>query len=394
MLKLQNFDMEVFLSEYWQKKPLLIKQGLPHFKSPISADELAGLALEEEIESRLVLEHPGQTPPWSLRRGPFQEADFAKLPKSHWTLLVQGVDRFVPELAALVDAFSFIPQWRFDDVMISYAAAEGGVGPHYDLYDVFLVQSQGRRRWSLTTKDCHEDNKVDNVPLRLMKEFATEWTYDVEPGDVLYVPPHVGHWGVSLSDDCMTYSFGYRSYQALEMLHSYAEFLEEKPGLAYYKDPNWSGLVNKGQIPDSAIIAAQETLQSLIHNKALFAQWFGAFASQIDMQAQGLLPEPRSKKTRGTLALFKASLMDSSYLLRDRLVRMVYIDLEGGLCFFVNGELWPTAGIDKALIEALSAEFEVSLDLRHGLFIQDKHLEWLYELWLAGFFELSDEGFA
>lgn len=392
MLTLQNFDIKIFLSEYWQKKPLLIKQGLPQFKSPISADELAGLALEEEIESRLVSEHPGQTPAWSLRRGPFQETDFAALPKSHWTLLVQGVDRFVPEVAALTDAFSFIPHWRFDDVMISYAVSEGGVGPHYDHYDVFLVQAEGRRRWSLTTKGCNEDNKVDNVPLRLMDEFLTELTYDVEPGDVLYLPPNVGHWGVSLTDDCMTYSFGYRSYQALEMLHAYAEFLEEKPALACYKDPDWSVLQNKGQIPEVAIVAAQNTLQSLINNKTLFAQWFGTFASQLDMQAQGLLPEPRSKKTKGTLALFKASLMDSSYLLRDSLVRMVYIDDDAGMSFFINGELWPTLGIDRALIEALSDGFEVSLRERHDLFVEDKHLEWLYALWLAGFFELSDAG--
>lgn len=389
---LQHFDQELFLSQYWQKKPLLIKQGLADFKSPISADELAGLALEDEIESRMVLEHPGQTPAWSLRRGPFKEADFAQLPKTHWTLLVQGVDRFIPEVADLIDIFSFIPQWRFDDVMISYAVSQGGVGPHYDLYDVFLVQAQGRRRWSLTTKGCHEDNKVEQIPLRLMKEFATEQSFDLEPGDVLYLPPRVGHWGVSLTDDCMTYSFGYRSYPALEMLHSFVDFLEEKPNLGCYQDPNWFLLNNKGQISDAAIINAQNTFQSLINNKALFAEWFASFASHIDMQAQHLLPEPCSKKNKLSLDAFKKSLMNTSYLMRDRLVRMVYVVLEHDVLFFINGAQWPSAGIDLALIELLCADFKVPLHAQQELLLQDKHVEWLYTLWLAGYFDCVEQG--
>ncbi|WP_279293382.1 cupin domain-containing protein, partial [Pseudomonas aeruginosa] len=136
-----------FLRDYWQRKPLLVRQAIPDFESPLSADELAGLSLEESVESRIVLEH-GKTP-WEMRRGPFQEEDYQHLPEQDWTLLVQAVDQFVPEVAQLLEQFRFLPSWRIDDVMISYAAPGGGVGPHFDNYDVFLLQGHGRRRWKV-----------------------------------------------------------------------------------------------------------------------------------------------------------------------------------------------------------------------------------------------------
>ncbi|MCF4993909.1 cupin domain-containing protein, partial [Pseudomonas gessardii] len=136
-----------FLRDYWQKKPLLIRQAIPDFESPIDADELAGLALEEEVESRLVIEHGER--PWELRRGPFAEDAFSTLPEREWTLLVQAVDQFVPEVAELLEQFRFLPSWRIDDVMISFAAPGGSVGPHFDNYDVFLLQAQGKRNWKI-----------------------------------------------------------------------------------------------------------------------------------------------------------------------------------------------------------------------------------------------------
>lgn len=144
---LGGLSAETFLREYWQRKPLLIRQAFPGFETPLSPDELAGLALEDEIESRIVLEHGAH--PWELRRGPFTEEDFRTLPERDWTLLVQSVDQFVPEVGELLKAFRFLPSWRLDDIMISYAAPGGSVGPHYDNYDVFLLQGHGRRRWKL-----------------------------------------------------------------------------------------------------------------------------------------------------------------------------------------------------------------------------------------------------
>jgi 50S ribosomal protein L16 3-hydroxylase len=162
MINFQDISLKTFLSEYWQKKPLIIRNALPEFMNPLSPDELAGLALEDDVESRMVRETPNEKPYWHLKRGPFSESDFNTLPQTHWTLLVQGVDRLVPEVNELLDYFDFIPQWRVDDIMISFAALHGGVGPHYDNYDVFLYQAQGRREWSLTTKECTNDNYIQD----------------------------------------------------------------------------------------------------------------------------------------------------------------------------------------------------------------------------------------
>ena len=228
MINLQQISLKTFLSEYWQKKPLVIRQALPDFVNPLSPDELAGLALEEEIESRLVFETPDKKPYWHLKSGPFFENDFNTLPKTHWTLLVQGVDRIIPEVYELLDHFNFIPQWRIDDVMISYAALNGSVGPHYDNYDVFLYQAKGRREWSLTTQNCNTENYIKDLELRIMNQFDIEERFILEEGDMLYLPPHVGHYGISLSDECMTYSFGYRSYQGQELWDSLGDYLSEK----------------------------------------------------------------------------------------------------------------------------------------------------------------------
>jgi 50S ribosomal protein L16 3-hydroxylase len=224
MLNLNNISITSFLTNYWQKKPLVIRQALPGFNSPISPDELAGLALEEEIESRIVWETPNQSPQWHLKRGPFTEKDFSSLPNSHWTLLVQGVDRVIPEVYALLDHFNFLPQWRVDDVMISFATLFGGVGPHYDNYDVFLYQAKGQRLWSLTSQKCKPENYIPELELRIMREFAVEEEILLEEGDMLYLPPHIGHYGISQSDECMTYSFGYRSYQGQELWDSLGDY--------------------------------------------------------------------------------------------------------------------------------------------------------------------------
>lgn len=190
-----------FLRDYWQRKPLLVRQAIPDFESPLSADELAGLSLEESVESRIVLEH-GKTP-WEMRRGPFQEEDYQHLPEQDWTLLVQAVDQFVPEVAQLLEQFRFLPSWRIDDVMISYAAPGGGVGPHFDNYDVFLLQGHGRRRWKVGQM-CSSDSPLrEHADLRILADFEQSDEWVLEPGDMLYLPPRLAHYGIA-EDECMT----------------------------------------------------------------------------------------------------------------------------------------------------------------------------------------------
>ena len=157
-----------FLADHWQKKPLLVKNALPGFTSPISPDELAGLACEEEVESRIVLECDGPQP-WALESGPFDEDRFAHLPETHWTLLVKEGNRYLPELVTLLEQFNFIPNWRIDDIMVSYAPAHGSVGPHIDQYDVFLIQGLGQRRWQISTDPVADDNVIPGIDLRIMR---------------------------------------------------------------------------------------------------------------------------------------------------------------------------------------------------------------------------------
>ena len=190
MIHFGQISKKQFLEEYWQKKPLLIKNALPKFISPLSPDEIAGLSCEEEFESRIVTGSISMNK-WDVEEGPFDEKIFERLPNNKWTLLVQGVDRYISEVHQIISEFDFIPRWRFDDVMISFAALGGSVGPHYDHYDVFLLQGLGRRQWTTSTIDCNLENYLKDTPLRIMKNFIKETTWEAEPGDIVYIPPKV-----------------------------------------------------------------------------------------------------------------------------------------------------------------------------------------------------------
>jgi len=190
-MHLTNFNTATFLRDYWQKKPLLIKNPWDAWSNPLEPDELAGLACEEEVESRLIMQ-AGDT--WKVENGPLPESRFGELGDKHWTLLVQAVDHFVPEVAALIEPFRFIPNWRIDDIMVS--ADGGGVGPHFDHYDVFLIQGLGKRRWQVGAA-CDENTELlPQDDLRLLADFEASDEWVLEPGDILYVPPGVAHEGV------------------------------------------------------------------------------------------------------------------------------------------------------------------------------------------------------
>ena len=280
MIKFGKISEQEFLADYWQKKPLLIKQALPNFISPISAEELAGLSLEEEFESRLIIGSI-QNQQWSLSQGPFADDVFETLPEKDWTLLIQGVDRQLDDVHDLIKHFDFIPRWRFDDVMISYAAPGGSVGPHFDYYDVFLLQGSGRRRWELSSQFCTLDNYLKDVPLRIMDQFISEQTLEVEPGDVLYIPPKIAHHGVSMSDDCTTLSFGYRSYTAQEMFNK--THISESD-IQYYQDPIWDGHQTPALIPNSAVQMANKI-------NAISAVDFAKFVTKLDTLDRQILQQ-------------------------------------------------------------------------------------------------------
>ncbi|WP_111643037.1 cupin domain-containing protein [Marinimicrobium alkaliphilum] len=276
--KLGDISVEDFLAHYWQKQPLLIRQAYPDFQSPIDGNDLAGLSLEEDAEARLILEHG--TTPWELRHGPFDENTYQQLPKSHWTLLVQAVDQWVPDVRDLLDDFRFIPNWRLDDIMVSYAADQGSVGPHFDYYDVFLLQGQGKRRWQVGQSCDSQSPRIEGAALRILKDFEPEHDWILEPGDMLYLPPGIAHWGTAQGDDCLTYSIGFRAPSHADILcelaQDIASHLTEDQR---YGDPGLTLGRHPGEIPASAIdtIRAQ-LLDYLSHDR--IGDWLGRYMTE------------------------------------------------------------------------------------------------------------------
>jgi 50S ribosomal protein L16 3-hydroxylase len=272
LTQLGDMPIEVFLRDYWQKKPLLIRGAFPHFTSPIDADELAGLALEEEVESRLILEK-GKTP-WELQHGPFDEKTFSTLPETHWTLLVQAVDQWVPEVNELLDYFRFIPNWRIDDIMISFAPDQGSVGPHFDYYDVFLLQGLGKRRWKIG-QTCNVDSpRVEGTPLNILQNFETQEEWLLEPGDMLYIPPGIAHWGIA-EGDCMTYSIGFRAPSHADILTELSqEIASSLSNDLRFSDPTLRLQKNPGEMCNDAITHIQSILNQHFTSENI-AHWFG-----------------------------------------------------------------------------------------------------------------------
>lgn len=225
---------ETFLRDYWQQRPLLMRQALPPASLPLEPDELAGLACEDAFESRLIIERGPED--WELRHGPFIADDFAALPDAQWTLLVQDVDKYLPAAARLLEAFDFVPSWRIDDIMVSYASDRGGVGPHSDAYDVFLMQGPGRRRWRLSFHDYGDDDLIPGLEQRILSRFETDQEWVLEAGDVLYLPPGIAHWGIA-EGPCMTYSLGFRAPSQLELAADWFQHLVSLSSLERLGDP-------------------------------------------------------------------------------------------------------------------------------------------------------------
>ena len=327
---IQNININDFLLHYWQKKPLLIRSAFPHYQSPIPAEELAGLACEEFVESRIILEQKHQ-PKWNLENGPFLEERFSKLPKSHWTLLIQGLNKIFPELDDLLQQFNFIPSWRVDDLMASYAAPEGSVGPHIDQYDVFLLQASGRRKWMISETIVTEDDFEKNSALKVIKNFTAESEWVLEAGDMLYLPPNIAHYGIGM-EDCMTFSIGFRAPSHAELLSSYIdEHITTLTDDLRYQDPELRQQNNPGEISSAAISKIQQLLLSHFKDTSKIADWFGGFIT-------GYLND-ESELTENSLTTneFLEKIRNSN-LRRPATVRANYIkNKDDTIALYING---------------------------------------------------------
>jgi 50S ribosomal protein L16 3-hydroxylase len=276
---LGKLSPDAFLKDYWQKQPLVVEQAFADFQSPITADELAGLACETDVNSKIVIEKDGRHP-WEVVYGPMDESVFAQLPETHWTLLVNDVEKHLPELVRIIDQFRFIPEWRIDDLMISYAPAGGSVGPHMDQYDVFILQAQGHRRWQIHTREVDADNQVAGTDLCIQKDFVAEEEWLLGPGDLIYIPPGVSHYGVA-TDDCLSFSIGFRAASHTDMLHDFIEYISaDSPGVLTYRDPDLKTRQHPNEITSDDLEIVRNIFRVYMRpDHPELSRWFGRFIS-------------------------------------------------------------------------------------------------------------------
>lgn len=375
-MKITNFDIDSFLREYWQQKPLLIRQPWAKWRNPFSADELAGLSMEAEVESRLVTcEGDG----WAAENGPFSETQFAQLDGKAFTLLVQAVNHYVGDVAALIEAFRFIPDWRIDDVMVSYASNGGGVGPHYDQYDVFLIQGAGRRQWKVG-QHCDADSPLlPHDDLRLLAEFESRAEYILEPGDMLYIPPGIAHDGVALDDDCMTYSVGFRAPSRGELIGDWSDDL-----LATITDDDRYGDVglvqqdNPGEIKLSAIDGLHRMITDKLSDRDAFAKWFGEYCSAPKYADMDWAPDEKLEEADIAKICARGPLV-----MRNPASRLAFTTrADGTLFMFFDGESCVCSGEAAEFVENICAVPEINLAKKPVL--DDKVITLLTRLYNLG----------
>lgn len=345
LLLLGGLSASQFMRQYWQKKPLLIRQALVHWKPSVSRAGLFALAAQEGVESRLIQKSDAG---WQLRQGPISRRALPPLTQTQWTLLVQGVDTHHDAVHDLMQQFRFVPDARLDDVMISYATTGGGVGPHTDSYDVFLLQAHGRRRWRIGKPQ--DLTLQEGVPLKILANFEYDQEWVLEPGDMLYLPPKYAHDGVAL-DECMTYSIGFRAPAraelAQELLARLAEDAlqntSETVRASLYRDKDQSAVAQPGAIPSEMVNFAKESMQRALEEPHAIARVLGEYLTEpkphIWFDAQPAHP-----------------MMEAVRL--DRKTRMAYDEHH----IFINGESYRAAGRDALLMRRLCDERHLSAD--------------------------------
>lgn len=328
-----------FLQLHWQKKPLLARAALPEFAALVSPRELMEMAKDPQAESRLVLRQGRR---WQVRHGPFTRSDFARLPARNWTLLVQGVNLLLPAAQDLLDRFSFIPHARLDDLMVSYAPPGGGVGPHFDSYDVFLLQGTGRRRWQISSQ--RDLDLVDDAPLKILRDFrpTREWT--LEPGDMLYLPPQYAHDGVAL-DDCVTLSVGFRAPSAQDLCSRFLDFLQDRldvPGR--YADPDLRPTQQPARIDPAFARRLLHLLDGVRWTQDDLLQFIGEDLST---------PKPQVTYARPQRPLAAAAFARAAAARGLRLVPQT-IMLYDARAFYINGERCPAAAAARPSLRRLA----------------------------------------
>jgi len=333
---LGHLSTEQFFNEYWQKKPLLIRNAIDDFESLISPDELAGLSLEDQVQSRIIIEKEADTP-WKVIYSPLNESVFTETPETHWTLLVSDVEKHIPEFTEITDQFRFIPDWRIDDLMISYAPEGGSVGPHIDQYDVFLLQAHGQRRWQIGSSPVTNEDFVEDLEIRVLKEFEFDHDWVLNPGDMLYLPPKIAHHGVAMND-CLTYSIGFRANSHNEMVSSFTDYL-----LNTNNNENRYNAIDfqnhPGEISSDSIQQLKKILLSNIQiDSPHIEQWFGQFITEQKIQI-----DTCSEHEFENFNALSAFLTEQNIVSRHPAIRFAFINHGQQSDLFVNGKKYVTS---------------------------------------------------
>ena len=366
---LGGISPQVFMKRYWQKKPLLVRQAIPGFKPLLQRAELFELAADEDVQSRLVVQEPGRSPGWRLVHGPLARKTLPPLKQPGWTLLVQGVDLQNEPVHALMNQFRFVPDARLDDVMISYATDGGGVGPHIDSYDVFLLQAQGRRRWRIGRQK--KPVLQDGVPLKILTNFVPEEEFVVEPGDLLYLPPGYAHDGIALGE-CMTYSIGFRipkkAELARELLQRLAENAEDELGEVLYRDADQPAVAQPAEIPVAMLAFAEKAVQEALQDHHALARGLGEY-----------LTEPKPNVWFEAMDLDSVALAGCDLRLDCR-TRMMFDEHH----IFINGVSFSAAGHDATLMRLLANQRQLDASAAKMLSFQAKEqvASWVLAGWI------------
>jgi len=340
---LDGLSPQTFMRRHWQKKPLLIRQAIPGFQPPLDRAALLDLAAQDDVQSRLVVQaRPDGAKTWRFRHGPFARKALPAFKQPGWTLLVQGVDLLDDRVHALMNQFRFVPDARLDDLMVSYATDGGGVGPHFDSYDVFLLQAHGQRRWRIgRQKDL---SLQPDMPLKILAHFEPEMEFVLDPGDMLYLPPRYAHDGIAVGE-CMTYSIGFRSPSrgelAGELLQRLAEDALDAVGSALYRDAKQAAVAQSGEIPEALVEFAREALVDALRDPLAVRRVLGEYLS-----------EPKGHVSFDSNP---CRVVDEGLTL-DRRTRMMY-DTQH---VFVNGESFLASGRDAQLMRRLADERSLS----------------------------------
>jgi 50S ribosomal protein L16 3-hydroxylase len=370
---LGGLTVKEFLRDYWQKKPLLIRQAFLAFTGLLDPQQLVDLACAEDVQARLITQRRGK---FSLQQAPFEPEDFEQLDNTKWTVLVQGVNHHMPEAAALLKHFSFIPHARLDDLMVSYAPKGGGVGPHFDSYDVFLLQGQGHRRWQISSQS--DRSLIEGAPLRILRDFRVEQEWLLEPGDMLYLPPHYAHNGIA-EDDCMTYSIGFRTPAYQELAEQFLVYLQDRIEVdGMYADPDLKNQQHPSEISAAMLRQVEQAIKQVRWDKEDIANFLGCYLSELKPHIFFDAPErPLSPaKFRQAIHMHGAALDLKSQMLCH----------SGWI--FMNGEAYQPDRRDYPWLRTLADE-RVSPALAN---CQAGSVELLYQWYLDGYISPSKAG--